>query len=35
MKYGILHDEEILLNFSKNGPKKFPTHVEKKNVFKK
>ena len=34
LKDGILHNEGKFLNFWKNGPKKFPTRVEKKKRFK-
>jgi len=35
LKDGTLHDEGKILNFRKKGPKKFPTHEEKKKSFKK
>jgi len=33
LKTKTLHDEGGFLEFSKNGPKKFPTHEEKKKRF--
>jgi hypothetical protein len=35
VKDETLHDEGVLLDFSKKGQKNFPTRVEKKNGFKK
>ena len=33
LKDGTLHNEVNFFNFWKNGPKNFPTHVEKLKAF--